>query len=189
MQGAAPCHGGPRDGIKVCSAGRGGRACELGELIFFQRQVGRLCKHTISLCICCSNISLWKPVEVLLFISMGTRSRYSRGNIQFSAGHCTHFQVEVESLGVTEVLSTLLVTLLLKMCPKLIQFAICHKTQRKAFFTPNIRKVLSFLNCRSNRNDVFILNSIHVGPNKSYYKIQLCGDKKRDNITIAQYKI
>lgn len=54
---------------------------------------------------------------------------------------------------------------------------------------PNIRKALSFLNYRSNRNDVFILNSIHVGPNKSYYKIQLCGDKKRDNITIAQYKI
>lgn len=32
MQGAAPDPGGPRGGIKVCAAGRGGRACELGEL-------------------------------------------------------------------------------------------------------------------------------------------------------------
>ena len=54
---------------------------------------------------------------------------------------------------------------------------------------PNIREVLSFLYCTMNSNDVFILNSIHVGSNKSYYKIQLWRDKKRDNITIAQYKI
>lgn len=54
---------------------------------------------------------------------------------------------------------------------------------------PNIREVLSFLYCTMNGNDVFILNSIHVGSNKSYYKIQLWRDKKRDNITIAQYKI
>lgn len=37
MQGAAPCHGGPRDGIKVRSAGRGGRACELGELTLLSK--------------------------------------------------------------------------------------------------------------------------------------------------------
>lgn len=65
----------------------------------------------------------------------------------------------------------------------------CHKIQRKVLFMPNIREVLSFLYCTSNRSDVFILNSIHVGSNKSYYKIQLCRDKKRDSITIAQYKI
>lgn len=39
------------------------------------------------------------------FISM-KRSNYSRGNIPFHAGHCTHFQAEVESLEVTEVLCT-----------------------------------------------------------------------------------
>lgn len=56
-------------------------------------------------------------------------------------------------------------------------------------FMPNIREVLSFLYCMTNSNDVFILNSSRVGSNKSYYKIQLWRDKKRDNITIAQYKI
>lgn len=34
------------------------------------------------------------------------KSSCSRGNIQFHAGHCTHFQAEVESLEVTEVLCT-----------------------------------------------------------------------------------
>lgn len=37
MQGAAPDHGGPRDGIKVCTAGRGGRAGELGELTLLSK--------------------------------------------------------------------------------------------------------------------------------------------------------
>lgn len=36
MQGASPC-GGPCDGIKVCTAGRGGRACELGELTLLSK--------------------------------------------------------------------------------------------------------------------------------------------------------
>lgn len=65
----------------------------------------------------------------------------------------------------------------------------CHKIQRKVLFMPNIRDALSFLYRTSNSNDVFIFNSIHAGSNKSYYKIQLYRDKKRDNITIAQYKI
>lgn len=45
-------------------------------------------------------------MEVLPFISMRTRSSFSKGNIPFHAGHCTHFQAEVESLEVTEALCT-----------------------------------------------------------------------------------
>lgn len=37
MQGASPDHGGPRAGIKVCTAGRGDRACELGELTLMSK--------------------------------------------------------------------------------------------------------------------------------------------------------
>lgn len=40
MQGATPDHGGPRDGIRVCTAGRGGRACELGQLTWLS-EAGR----------------------------------------------------------------------------------------------------------------------------------------------------
>lgn len=50
---------------------------------------------------------LWKPVEILPFILMRTRSSFSRGTIPpLHARHRTHFQTEVELLKVAEVVCT-----------------------------------------------------------------------------------
>lgn len=42
MQRATPHHGGPHDGIKVCTAGKGSRACELGDLTLLSKASGQI---------------------------------------------------------------------------------------------------------------------------------------------------